>query len=408
MSAERRLIWSLAWRFVRGHRTRLLAGTTWAALLATALGVAAMVIAMALMTGYRHDLQAKLVEGGAAVVAYPLREIEPSTVERYRAELLEVDNVRSADLVVYGQASLSSAGRPDGLDVMLRGIDPTADLSEICALEMLPAPAGAASVARLVVGRDLWGELEAERDGALRLMALTLSEGRPRFRYRSASVTATCSTGFSEFDSHWVLMDRADLRELLGTASQDVLEIAVTRLEQTTEAASAAKQILGSDYLISDYYDLNRELFTALKLQQLMLFLVLGLIVFVSTFNTASSLVVMVRERRRDLGVLSALGLSAAAHRGVFLRYGLMLGTAGTVIGLAVGALAAWSMNEFELIRFDSEVAAIYFLSAVPFRLATRDLAAVAFFTLFVTLVACWLPARRAGRIQPADALRYE
>jgi lipoprotein-releasing system permease protein len=224
-------------------------------------------------------------------------------------------------------------------------------------------------------------------------------------------VSGLCDTGFSEFDRQWVLLERDALQSLLGApagAGGAVLEVRVASLSRTGDVAVAVKEVLGPDFLISDYFDLNRELFTALRLQQMMLFLVLGLIVFVSTFNTASSLVVMVRERRRDLGVLSALGLAPAQHRAVFLRYGLLLGTLGTSIGLALGSLAAWAMNEFELLRFGPEVAAIYFLSAVPFRLEVGDLLAVAGFTLIVTLLACWFPARRAGRMAPAAALRYE
>lgn len=409
MSAQRRLIWALAWRFVRGRRTRLLSGTTWAALLATALGVAAMVIAMALMTGYRHDLQAKLVQGSAAVVAYPLSQREQSALEEDSAALAALAGVRSVQHVVYGQGSLASAERPDGVDVMLRGVDGAQGLEDVCTLELIPGSASENSGVRLVVGRELHRSLAMAPGETLRLVVLSFTSGRPRFRYRSATVEATCTTGFSEFDRQWALVERSDLESILGVGNTSaVLEVGIEQMGQAGAVAAEVKEALGADYLVSDYFDLNRELFTALRLQQMMLFLVLGLIVFVSTFNTASSLVVMVRERRRDFGVLSALGLSPAQHRAVFLHYGLLLGAIGTAIGISLGALAAWSMNEFELIRFDPEVAAIYFLSAVPFRLVVRDLAAIGFFTLAVTLVACWVPARRAGRIQPADALRYE
>jgi len=419
VSSDRRLIWSLAWRFVRGRRTRLLAGTSWAALAATGLGVGAMIIAMALMSGYRHDLQSKLVQGSAAVVAYPLADLEDGVFEEHRLSLADVEGVRRVQRVIYGQGSLAGTARRDGLEVMLRGVDETASLDEICRLELLPAgPAGAgdradaatdSSVVRLVVGQDLYRELAVEDGEVLQLMALSFASGRPRFHYRSAVVTATCATGFSEFDRQWVLLDRTSLAAILGAGTgTDVLEVGIERLEDATAVAALVKQKLGPEFLISDYFDLNRELFTALKLQQLMLFLVLGLIVFVSTFNTASSLVVMVRERRRDFGLLSALGLAPRQHRAVFLRYGLLLGAAGTLLGLGLGTSAAWLMNEFELISFDPEVAAIYFLAAVPFRITPGDLAAVTLFTLLVTLVACWLPARRAGRVQPADALRFE
>lgn len=409
MSVDRQLAWSLAWRFVRGRRSRLLAGTTWAALLATAVGVAAMVIAMALMTGYRDDLRAKLVEGSAAVVAYPLTRPDEERLRAAREAAAALPGVRGARIVAYGQGSLASRSRPDGIDVMLRGIDEGDDLAGICELELLPElEAASGSSLRVIAGRELYRALEAGAGEPLKLMALTVDGDRSGFRYRTATVSGVCATGFAEFDRHWLLLDRARFDDLLGGAASVVLEVLVDDLGGTAQITAALEQRLGPEFLINDYLDLNRELFAALRLQQVMLFLVLGLIVLVSTFNTASSMVVLVRERRRDLGVLTALGLPAATHRGVFLRYGAILGLAGTALGIALGAAAAWAMNEFELIRFDPELAAIYFLSAVPFRVVARDLVAIALFTLAMTLVACWLPAMRAGRIEPAEALRYE
>ena len=130
--------------------------------------------------------------------------------------------------------------------------------------------------------------------------------------------------------------------------------------------------------------------------------------VLVSTFNVASTLVVLIRERMRDLGILSALGLSRKEMRRVFVIYGFILGAAGTAVGVAIGGGLAWILTTFELIRFDPEVAAIYFISSVPFRIRLVDLAAVVGFALAVTVLACWLPARRAASVAPSDALRYE
>ncbi|MDH3255813.1 MAG: FtsX-like permease family protein, partial [Acidobacteriota bacterium] len=138
------------------------------------------------------------------------------------------------------------------------------------------------------------------------------------------------------------------------------------------------------------------------------LFLLLGLIVVVSTFNVASSLLVLVRERTRDIGVLAAVGLSPKALRRLFLLYGGGLSLGGVTVGIVIGSLAAWVLTRYQLIRFDPELAAIYFLSSVPLEVRVVDLLAISGFTVTVTLIACWLPAQRLGRIQPSTALRME
>ncbi len=415
MRPDRRLIATLAWRFLTGRRSRLLTGTSRAALAATALGVTAMVVAMALMTGYRRDLQARLIRGNAAVVVYP---VTPTAMhgEVPREELAALPGVVDVRRITYGQGSLASEGQPRGEEVTLRGIDGASGLAELGSLAWAPdvdparplTPA-AGDPLPVLAGEELAHRLGAAPGASLRLMVLGFAGGEPRFRFRAARLAGTFATGFSEFDSSWVLADRAVLEELMGSAATSGLfEVAVAEIEEAGRVAERVRAVLGEDYLVTDWRDLNRELFTALKLQQMVLFFVLGLIVLVSTFNVASTLVVLVRERMRDLGVLSALGLPPRSHRAVFLTYGLLLGTLGAAVGVALGVLVAWAFTEFELIRFDPEMAAIYFISSVPFRVEWTDVAAIVAFTLAVTLLACWLPARRAGQVQPAAALRYE
>ena len=250
-----------------------------------------------------------------------------------------------------------------------------------------------------------WGSSRVGSSGSPRSAR---RRGRPQFQFRSVRFAGLFRTGFSEFDREWVVIDRAVLERLVDRAGSGLYEIVVEDLADAGPIAETSRLLLGPDFLVTDWRELNGELFTALEVQQVALFFVLGLIVLVSTFNVASTLVVLVRERMREIGVLSALGLPPRQLRRVFFLYGSLLSTVGVTIGVAFGTFVSWFMTRFEVIRFDAEVASIYFIQSVPFRVRWQDLGAIVLFTLAVTWIACWLPARRAGRVEAAVALRYE
>ncbi len=387
-------------------------GTARSALLGTMIGVAAMIVGMALMTGYREDLQQKLTQGSAAVLVYPLSETELGEADEVVARLGALPLVDEVRRVTYGQGALVSNRRSEAIDVSLRGVDwggPLAGLGRV-ELDLLMADRSAAdAVTEVMLGADLAEKLEPEAGEVLRLMVLGVGGGRPRFAYESVRSVGTFRSGFSEFDRKLMVIDRKRLEELAGAGvGESVYEVIVSDLGRTPEVAANADEVLGPDHLVVDWRELNRELFTALRIQQIALFMVLGLIVLVSTFNVASNLVVLVRERMRDIGVLAALGLGPRSLRNLFLLYGGGLTVAGLGAGVVLGSLVSWVLTRFELIRFEEELAAIYFISAVPFRVRVEDVLAVVLFTLLVTGLACWLPARRGGQVRPAVALRYE
>lgn len=402
------MLWTLARRFLAGGRSRLLDGTARAALLATGLGVTAMVIAMALLTGYTQDLQAKLIGENAAIGVYPLSLAAPEDPAAVVAKLRALPGVVRVARAAYGQGLLTAGDRT--AEVTLRGVEPGS--SARATVEALaPGPAGTPveGLPGAVLGAELAKSLGLEVGQPVRLTALGFEGARPKFRYQTLRVTGVFTTGFSEFDRSWLEVDREWAERLSGRGAGSVLfELTLANANDTTEVAAAAEKALGPAYLVNDFRKLNRELFLALRLQKIALFFALGLIVLVSTFNVGSTLVVLVRERMRDVGALAAMGLSRRRIVRVFLLCGVLLGGFGTVIGVAVGSTIAWVLTTFRLIRFNPEVAAIYFIDAVPFRVELADLAAIVGFSLLLTVAACLAPALRAATIAPAEALRYE
>jgi len=153
---------------------------------------------------------------------------------------------------------------------------------------------------------------------------------------------------------------------------------------------------------------MNGGLFSALVIQQTTLFLLIGLIVAVSTFNVVATLVMTVQEKRRDIGVLATLGAEPRFFSRVFLWLGTLLGASGVAAGVAVGVLVCVAATRLRLLSFPPGVAEIYFVSYIPFLVRLRDLGAIVGFSALVIALASWVPARRAARLDIAEALRYE
>jgi lipoprotein-releasing system permease protein len=393
----------LAARFLRGTRGRLLGGTARAAIASTALGVMAMVVVMALMSGYRHDLERRLLAGNAAIGVFPGVTVSDADRSTMVERLESIDGVSTVYRVAYGQGSVTAERSGEPLDVTFRGVDPGGIGLGGSRVDLETGPD---DLPAILLGEGLAEALCTSVGGVVRLTVLDLGRARPRFSYRSARVGATFRSGFFEFDRSWAVIDRQLLESLTGLAGS--WEVALADPTVASEVALAARDRLGPGFEVRNFRDANRDLFEALEVQQVLLFFVLSLIVVVSTFNVASTLVVLVRERLRQLGALAAMGVEPTGLRNAFLVYGAVLGVAGVVLGVAVGSLAAWALDEFELIRLSSELASIYFLSSVPFRLRAVDLGAIALFSSIVICLACLIPARRLMRLDAASALRYQ
>src|SRR5262249_42277816 len=146
-------------------------------------------------------------------------------------------------------------------------------------------------------------------------------------------------------------------------------------------------------YAVSDWREMNRQLFSMLKIQQLVLFIVIGLIVFVSTFNIVSTLIITVHEKRKEIGILTSMGAEPRTIRRIFLWYGSMVGLAGTATGVILGVILCWIITRFRLVSFPPDIAEVYFVSSIPFVTRAVDLAVISAFSIAVSFLATIVPS---------------
>jgi lipoprotein-releasing system permease protein len=407
----------VAVRYVKSRPSRLISSVSVLSIAGIALGVAALVVAMGLLSGYRTEIRERLIGANAAVVVFPMVARGQTDVAALERRIAGVRSVRAVAPVIYQTGVASSSATPDGTDAVLKGIDADVErrVSDLDAY--LPdaaravRPAAGDAPPSVAIGDELARRLDVRAgDDVVLAVADNAAEGG-RFAPRSGRfrVGRVFRTNFAEYDSEWIFVDREELRKLARLeGAANVIEVRLDSLRNTDTAVAAIRAAAGNGYSVSDWRSMNGGLFAALVIQQAALFLVIGLIVAVSTFNIVATLVMTVQEKKRDIGVLTTLGAEPGFLRRVFLWVGALLGGTGVLAGVLFGVAICWAATRFRLLSFPAGVAEIYFVSFIPFLVRVRDLAAIVLFSAAAIALASWVPARRAGRLDVAEALRYE
>ena len=405
--------------YLRSRPSKLVSSVSLLSIGGIALGVAALVVAMGLLSGYRSEIQGKLIGANAEVVVFPLSL--PSggypDIRPLQARLTQIPRVKAVAAVIYQSGVASSEATPDGTDAVLKGVDPAPEraVSQMDAYlpdaERVLTPGSPGQPPGVAIGVELARRLDAREGDTIALSVPDRATGATRFAPRTGRfrIGRVFKTNFAEYDAEWVFLHREALRRLCRLdAEADVVEIKLDTIRDTDGATRAIEKVAGPGFAITDWRRMNSGLFSALSIQQTTLFLVIGLIVAVSTFNVVSTLVMTVQEKKRDIGVLSALGAEPRFFSRVFLMLGALLGGTGVAAGIVFGWLICRAATVFRLLSFPPGVAEIYFVSFIPFLVRAVDLAAIVGFSALAILLASWVPARRASHINIAEALRYE
>jgi lipoprotein-releasing system permease protein len=388
----------LAIRFLRRRSGLLLRGTSLAAFAGVALATAALVITLALMGGYSNAIATALQRGNAHLVGFAPRPLDLEAAHEMSNRLRDVDGVRRVSPVTYLSGLVEDPARPTNpVPITLKAVAEPPAFAGVEAwpnLDEIPA----------VFGERLADSLELE-SGAATTVRLP-PEGRswilPGLRLR---LLGTFRLAFSEFDEGWIVVPLGEVMAAVPGTGVAGLEVeiddplAVERLRDTLEAMEPG-------LLFTDWREMNRSLFAALRWQTLSLFVVLSVVVAVASFQVSSALVVLAIDKRRSAGMLHALGATPARVRRVLLWSGALLGGIGIGAGVVFGCVASWIMTTFRLVRFPRGLARVYMVDYIPFQpQAVHLLAVVGVCAVLVILASLW-PAWKTSREDPVAALR--
>lgn len=374
-----------------------------------AIGVAALVIAIALITGFQGDVQEKILGATSHIMVSDLGGRGLAGYEEMAETIRALPGVESVSPVVYDTVLITGLGESSG--ALVKGIDfererPGADWLQ--RLEAGAIPAGGGTREGLLLGRELALRIGAQVGDVVEIVTAssTLSPLGLLPKRRRFLVAGIFNTGLYEFDNATALVSIGVAQRLFGL--EDRASYIQVKLRDIFAAPAVGERIrasLPAAVYITTWMELNKSLFSALKLEKNIMFLTITLIVLVAALNIIATLILMVMEKTRDIGVIMAMGGTPRMVNRIFFLQGALIGVIGTALGVLLGLGWCALANAFELIKIPVD---IYQISYVPFRLRPLDLALIVGVTLLISFVSTLFPARRAAKVDPVVALKYE
>ncbi|MDH3222920.1 MAG: ABC transporter permease [Gemmatimonadota bacterium] len=418
MSSRARLGWFLARRYLSSRSGgNMLSFITWIALGGVVVGVTALIVVIGVMTGAQDELREKILGSNPHVMV--LQSGSTIRLDNYPEVIRTV--VAQRDVVSASPFLLTRVGiyREGYVEVVdLYGIDLNEDAPPVTAMEDslrsggVPLKPGASGLPVIALGSSIASRMNLFAGDTVTVVALenlkvgVFGELAPDLS--EYEVSATFTTGMYDYDLRNGYTAIENVQEILDL-DIDVAGGLGVRVQDPWEADAVAETIRealgGWPYYVDPWTRTNAQLFSALKLEKLAMGLILGLIVLVAAFNIVSTLVMVVVNRTREIGILKAMGLTRRDTLRTFMYQGIWIGAIGTLTGLALGLLLAFLIERYQLIPFPAEV---YFIDRLPVTISVSDVAWIAGVSMLISILATIYPARQASSLEPVDAIRHE
>jgi lipoprotein-releasing system permease protein len=391
------------------HQRRLVPLITALATFGVALGVAVLVVVIAVMSGFQFELKRRILGIESHMIVMKYNE----WIQGHRkvtGQIESIQGVEKASPFIFTQGMVRSGSGVSG--AVLRGIDPANTTVQVStkggrSLAQMLSAGTQGNETGIVIGSVLAEKLKLDvGQGALLMMVGTQQENSRQLpRMHRLKVVGIFETGMHQYDGSFCFLDMQQLQQLMRIGDYATgIEI---RLVDPDDVESVQREIaagIGMQFWSNNWKQMHRNLFSMLALQKVMMFVILTLIIVVAAFNIASALIMMVKEKTKDIGILKAMGATRKSLLKVFLAKGLVIGLVGIVAGGLAGGLVCLLLAQYQFIELPGDV---YFLTTLPVQIHLFDMAVIVLGTLVVCLAASYIPARQAARMRPVDGIRY-
>lgn len=427
------MAWSLPYevfislRYLKAkRRQRSLSVITFISIAGVAVGVMALIVVMAVMSGFEFDLRNKILGTNAHiwVLRYGERGIEEP--DAALAAIRQVPGVTAASPFTYNEVLLTAAGRTAG--TVLRGVDLAsavettdfrqtlkstgADLTRAMASPHPVFPADG-----IILGSYLASSLGVTVGSPVDVLLPLGGDLSPLGvmpRLRRFTVVGIFQVGFAEFDSKLAMIAVPTAQQLfrMGSAVSGI-EVRVTDIYQAAQVAEAIRARLRFPYFTRTWMELNRNFFSALRVERIVMFVILTMIVLVAAFGIISTLIMLVMQKRKEIAILKSMGATGGSLMALFIVQGMIIGAAGTLLGLLAGLTIAKNLDPIVaaiewIFGFKAFPQDVYLLDRLPSRVLWPDVVAITITAFVISFLATIIPSRQAARVDPVVAIRYE
>jgi lipoprotein-releasing system permease protein len=417
--------WFISLRYLKAKRRQgFISLISIISMAGVAVGVMALIVVLAVMTGFTDSLREKILGINSHIVVQRLGS-GITDYQELSETILQAPGVMAATPYTYSQTMLSVPDASSG--AIVRGIDPTTanDVlslknqmikGSIIALEK-DSPSASDSktdnstsraLPGIILGKELARSLHVNVDDNIRLFSpsgpLTPMGVIPKIK--TCRVVGIFDTGMYEYDSSLAYVSITTAQDFLELDNNvHGLELKIDDIYKASDIAAKLEKKLGFGYVVKDWISMNKNLFSALKLEKTAMFIVLALIVLVAAFNIISTLIMVVMSKGKDIAILKSMGATSTGIMRIFVYEGLIIGLTGTVIGVIGGLALCKVLSKYQFIKLPSDV---YPITTLPIKVLPMDVTLVAISAALITLLATIYPSWQASKIEPAVALRYE
>ena len=403
----------VAKRYLKSRRkTKFVSVITMISIGGVLIGVAALNFVLSMMNGFEKEVRSRIIGTTAHVSVFASYTDGIEDYEKLLPEIKETKHVVEVSPFIYYKAAIASKKGSDG--IVVRGIDPekeklVTDIERNVKVGSLDLEKEEDEFPGILLGATLADRLGVELGDNVVLFSLkegSLSTGWSTPKASKLKVAGIFETGMYEYDASLAYISLSTAQKLFNLDHKVTgLQVKLDDLYKADKVAKELELKLGPHYYALDWMHMHKNLFSWMALEKYAMFIVLSLIVAVAAFNIISTLIMVVIEKRKEIGILKSMGATNTSIMKIFMFEGLVVGVVGTVLGSGLGYLLCWIQKTFNLISLPAE---IYFISSLPVDMRISDFTIVALSAIILTFLATIYPAKRASQLTPVEAIRYE